>query len=187
MKPEVILDVLISTIGGRENFRIHTDGHIHNHKVKLEQCLSCGHFGQAFLNPSAYGLEKEDVNFISGALQQLKLERVMDNILDGEHLEQGVIILKSQNYSIAPKTKKGDKVNECFIYHKTLDDRRRRLLAENLLPHIMTEKDIDAEYVYEILTTISDQQLFETVERIAPEYPIYNVDISDEGEVEIKD
>ena len=187
LKPEVVLEVLIDTVGGKENFSIHMDDHVIHSKNKLEQCVSCGHFGQAFADPEAYGLEKHDVDFIAKALQELKSDKARNIILTGEHTEQAVIIVKSQNYSVAPRMIKEGRVTECFVYQKTLDDKRRRLLAENLLPHIKVDREINEEYIYEILTTVADQQLFETLARIAPEYPIYNVKIDEEGEVSIED
>jgi hypothetical protein len=187
LTPEIMLDVLINTVGGKENFRIHTDCHNHHHEDKKEKCLGCGHLKQATLDKDAYGLEKEDIDFIFEALHQLKSNGAKNNVLEGDHLEKAVIILKSQNYSIYPKIKKETGNIKCFVYSKTLDDKRRRLLAQNLLPHIKSDRDINEEYLYEILTTVSDQQLFETVSRLAPEHPIYNVEIDEEGEVVIKE
>lgn len=185
LTPEIILEVLIETVSGKENLRIHTDGHnCHSHD-KREQCLGCGHLKQAALDPVAYGLEKEHIEFIFKALEQFKTDGIKNDVLEGDHMEKAVIILKSQKFSIAPKRKKNEYIDECFIYHKTFDDRRRRLLAQNLLVHIKSDDEMTEEHIYEILTTVSDQQLFETVSRLAPEYPIYKVEIDDEGEVMI--
>lgn len=187
LTPDAIFDVLLNTVGGKENLRIHTDSHSCHDKDEKVQCLGCGHFKQASLDPAAYGLEKEDIDFIFGALQKLKKENVKNDILDGDHSEKAVIVLKSHDYSIFPKVKIKGVETACFVYHKTLDDKRRRLIAQNLIPHIKSDKEINEEYIYEILTSTSDQQLFETVARLAPEYPIYNVEIDGEGEVLIKE
>lgn len=185
--PETALEVLINTVGGKENLRIHTDGHNCHDKDEKKQCLGCGHFKQASLDPAAYGLEDEDIDYIFEALQQLKKDGIKNDVLDGDHSEKAVIVLKSKKYSLMPRLKNSAGITECFIYHKTLDDKRRRELAKNLLPHVMSDKDIDEEYLYEVLTSTSDQQLFETVSRLAPEYPIYNVKIDDEGIVEVEE
>jgi len=187
LTPETMLDVMINTVGGKENLRIHTDSHNCHDKDEKNQCLGCGHFKQASLDPAAYCLEKSDIDFIFGALHKLKTDGIKNEILDGEHREEAVIVLKSHSYSIFPKKKIKGIENACFIYHKTLDDKRRHLIAQNLFPYVKSDKDINEEYIYEILTSTSDQQLFETVARLAPEYPIYNVEIDEEGEVVIKE
>ncbi len=181
-----IFDIFMKVLGEYSNVRIHTDEHCCHEKDEKKQCLGCGHFKQATIDPDAYGLSEEDVDFIFDKLVFLKSKGVKNDILEGEHLESGVVILNSQKYSIKPAFLENGKLLEVFVYHKTLDDKRRREYAKELNLALNNEK-FDEEFLYEALTGVSDNQLFETVSRLAPDLPIYKVNISDEGEVEIEE
>jgi len=187
LSPETIYMAFISTVGGIENVRIHTDEHNHHHEDKKHQCLGCGHFKHAALDPGSYGLKETDISFIFETLHELKSNGAQNEVLQGGHLEKAVIVLESDSHSISPKKREDEGTGiQCFVYHKTLDSERRRLLTKNLVIHANKE-GLNEELLYSQLTTISDRQLLETVSRLAPNHPIYNVNIDEQGEVTLKD
>lgn len=180
-----IYKIFIQTIG-KENLRIHTDSHFCHDKDEKNQCLGCGHFKQGNLDMQAYGLTLEDIDFIYKTLIALKKQGIKNDVLEGDHLEKAVVIVNSNKYSIRSMFKSRGEVLEVFVYHKTLDDLRRKQIAQNLSSVLKNDK-YDSEYLYEILTNTADEQLFETVGRLAKDLPIYKVKIDDNGEIEVEE
>lgn len=176
LKNQDIFKALIKTVGGYPNLHFHTDSHNENN------FLGCGHFKQAKLNPEAYGLTSENISAIDQFLLSAVNRKAVCELLSGEHNESAVIILKGDSWSVSPVCKKDKSTISCFTYHKTLDNKRRKKLAENLLPFIK----LDLDYLYQILTKTADFQLLETVSRLASSLPVFEIDFAPNGSFEIK-
>lgn len=182
LKDQDIFKALIKTVGGYPNLRFHTDSHnLSADRQDENNFLGCGHFKQARLNPETYGLTSENILAIDQFLLSAVNRKAVCEVLSGEHNESAVIILKGDWWSVSPIYKKENSTTACFIYHKTLDNKRRRKLAENLLPFIK----LDADYLYQILTKTGDDQLLETVSRLAPSLPVFEVEFKEEGSFKI--
>jgi len=200
IKPEKIFEALLKTVGSWKNLRFQTDEHsklkVKSEKLKVDysEFLGCGHFKQATEDPSAYGLVEEEIKAINGFLTKAIKKEAKCEILQGEHLEGAVVMVKGEDWSIAPKLMANNltikqfsnETIEVFIYQKTLDNKRRRILAKNLLPYVKTSFSVDEEYLYQILSQVSDNQLLETVNRLAKDLPAYEVEFEEGGEFEIK-
>lgn len=180
LKDQDIFNALIKTVENYQNLRFHTDSHNKNN------FLGCGHFKQAKLNPEAYYLTDENISAINQFLLSAVNQKAVCEVLLGEHNESAVIILKGDGWSVSPVYKKERSTAACFIYHKTLDNKRRKKLAENLLPYIKLDIKVDVDYLYQILTKTADDQLLETVSRLASSLPIYEVNFAPNGSFEVK-
>lgn len=187
IKKEKIFKAVLETVGGFENFRFHTDDHNLNSKSEiLNSFLGCGHFKQAYQDSAAYSLSKEEIKAINKFLTEAKKKGAKGEVLQGEHLEGAVLIVKGDHWSIAPQLMLNNEVIEAFIYQKTLDDKRRRILAKHLLPYVKAPFSVDEEYLYQIMSQVADNQLLETVSRLAKDLPVYEVAFEEDGGFEIK-
>lgn len=185
VSPETLVDVLINVVGGWKNFQSHTD----SHHTGSEDCFfGCGHFNQSFHNPEAFSLAKEDGEFILKTLEEHKNE-IHHVVLEGEHMERAVVVVKGNAYAIYPKYEPTEQnrfrtTTEIFVYHKTLDNERRKKLAAALLPHVKIPS-ITEDYLYQIMSQVSDDQLLTIVERLAARLTLYTVEFKTDGSFEV--
>lgn len=162
--------------------------------MTIDELLGCGHFKQAAKNPKAYGLTGEEIEKINKFLEKALKKGAECVTLKGEHEEGAVLVVKADDWSIAPKLVSenvtgeqfGSGAIEVFVYQKTLDDQRRRALAKNLLSLINPSIKFDQEYLYEILSQVSDNHLFETLQRLAKDLPTFEVKFERRGDFEVK-
>jgi len=68
-----------------------------------------------------------------------------------------------------------------------LIDGRHRALSKNLIKNsnVKLYGDLTDEYLYEVLSEMSDTHLFETIKQIDSFLPIYSVSITDSSTVDI--
>ncbi|HLL61219.1 MAG TPA: hypothetical protein VK338_05860 [Candidatus Nitrosocosmicus sp.] len=173
-----IVQAFLETIGGWENFSVHTDTN-HSHDEKLYYCRF---FNQVSSDPEAFGIMHTDVEFIENLLKDHEV-KFNSPILHGENQEQAVIIIKSNFYSLFSHSH--NPFFQAFIYHKTLDNTRRRLLAKKILPYVKFEGvDLTEEYIYEITSQTADNQFLEVLSRIARNLPLIEAKIHEDGSFE---
>lgn len=189
---EVDLDkaykTLAEMVGGEKNLQFHTDLH-----AKQETVLGgCGHFKQMTINPKAYHLEKDQVEFVKKKFGQAKKKGAEEIVLHGEHMEEAVLLL-SGPYSVYPRfnldTDEGNAEVEVFIYHQGLSHERYKILAEKLIKNkaVKLYNGLDHEYLYQALSETAENHLMETAKRLAKGLPIYQVKFKDDGEFEVKE
>ncbi|MBW7960534.1 hypothetical protein H3C65_03530 [Patescibacteria group bacterium] len=164
------LDTLIEVVGGKANFRTHTDSH-HEGKGFAK---GCGHWGQVLKDKDAYGITEEQIEFINRELKGIG-EQV---ILEGNHSESAVFIIKG-SWGILPRFKN----SSAFMYHQSLVDERNRELAEKLLEKgaVTLKNNEGVEWLYEALSEVTTTHLLETSNRLAKGLPIYDVNFKDDG------
>jgi hypothetical protein len=148
--------------------------------------LGCGHFKQAAKDPSVYGLVEEEIKAINGFLKEAIKKGAKCEILPGEHLEGAVLLVKGDHWSVAPQLISNSEIMEAFVYQKTLDNKRRKILVKHLLPYVKAPFSVDEEYLYQILSQVTDNQLLETVNRLAKDLPMYEVEFEGDGGFEIR-
>jgi len=178
---EKVLKSLVEVIGGKENFRLHTDSHA-DPKVTAG---GCGHWKQINLDPKAYSLEIKEINFIK---KNINIGKSV--VLEGEHMEGAVLMVKGK-WGIYPQfyleTDQGKRLVEVFIYHQGLVDERHRELAKILIKNkaVVFKHGEDEEYLYQTLSETSDVHLMETAKRLAKGLPIYQVKFDEKGDFSI--
>ncbi len=171
---ELAYRTLIEIIGGEKNLRTHTD---------------CGYIKDVSLDPAAFSLEKDQLDFIKEKFRSSK-----EIVLQGEHLEGAVALVKG-NFGVLPqytfKYQEGDILAQVFVFHQTLIDQRHRILARKLIDekavkfHNRPFNQDDEDYLYTTLSETSEVHLFEISKRLAEGLPFYQVVFDNSGEFEI--
>ncbi len=173
---EKAYESLIEVIGGEKNLRFHTD---------------CGYIKQTDLDPEGFNLTQEDVDFIKEKLEKAKEKGAQEVVLEGEHLEGGVIIARGY-WSLKTKyffeMSEGKVLSQIFVFHQTLVNERHRSLVKKLLDKkaISALKDDDDDYLYTILSETSEAHLFETLKRISEGLPIFEISFEEDGNFNLK-
>jgi len=182
---EKVFQSLVEVIGGLKNFSYHTD--FYNGGL----ALGCGHFNQILKNFVAYNLQKNDVEFLEKKLRFLEKKGVLPIVLEGEHNEGAVLIVKG-NFGIYPKfiieTDEGKKAVSVFIYQRTLVDKRHQVLTRQLIKNraVNLFDGFDEEYLYEILSEEAENHLLETVNRLSSDLPLFDVVFDNSGRFSLK-
>ena len=179
---EKVLKSLVDVIGGKENFRLHTD----SHADPKEPAAGCGHWKQINLDPKAYNLETKEIDFIKKNINVGK-----SITLEGEHMEGAVLLVKG-NWGVLPQahleTDQGKRLVEVFVYHQSLVDERHRVLTKALIKneavHFLNGED--EEWLYHALSDVSENHLMETARRLAKGLPIYQVVFVADGNFKVE-
>ncbi len=182
LEPQVVIDTVLKLTNGANHFNFHTDTHAEPSAVGL----GCGHFKQAKLDPAAYGVTQEQMDFLASALPGLVEEGAHQEVLQGDHAEQAVIVVDSETHGILPLQRDGEDLKETFVYQKTLHSKQLDKLA-NLLQEALAEKGevVESTDVRKALDEAFGKQLTETLKRLADGLPVYVAKINSEGQVEI--
>lgn len=158
---EKVYDAVIASNG---NFYMHTDTHAkHAHE---EASIGCSHIALA-MNPqtsSGYGdVAEETKTALLTALEMAAAKKLEIINLEGDHKEEGVIIVNSETRTI----KHRDAKHMFFVYDKKRDD---LFIKQNLLPQLyipeLTPKDFQ---------DASQKQLQATLQNLALGLPIFEV------------
>jgi len=179
---------LLATVGDKKQMRFHSD----SHADKKEALSGCGHIKQMKLDAQAYGLAKEDVDFIVSSFTKLREEGVAETDLHGEHGESAVLLIRGE-WGVYPKGtvkgETGDKRTEVFVYHQTLVDLRHREFAKELIAAGAVDlgDGRDEEYLYEVLCDVSETHLMETARRLASGLPIFEVTFDKDGGFDVEE
>jgi hypothetical protein len=169
---EKIYQSLVKLLGEEKNLRVHSDNHA---KVFLG---GCGHIREMGNNSDSYNLTNDQVDFIKKRFAKIK-----EDILEGEHMEGAVLVLKG-DFGVYPnyvfKTGGGNKNAQVFVVHQSLIDERHKALIA------MLAKDSEqAQYIYQVLSSTGEDHLFETAKRLAVGLPIYQVEFEEDGSFNI--
>ena len=182
---ERVFQILIDLIGGIKKFSYHTDCY-HNNLV-----LGCSHYVQILKDFSSYNLQKKDVDFLNEKLNFLKKEGCLPLLLEGEH-DEGAVLLVKGNFGVLPRftveTDEGKKEVSVFVYQKTLIDQRHRLLVKKLIESkgVKLFDNLDDEYLYEVLSEEGEIHFLETINRLAHDLPIYKVLFDKNGDFNLE-
>lgn len=173
LQNKVVADILLSIVGGYTHFHFHTDRY---YPTKI---LGCGHIKEVLQDPEPYQLTEASAMFLQDFLQTVSDKGACITILEGDHREGAVLIIRGKDWSVASD-------NKLFVYHHTLDDERRKLIAHKMVLCIDPTLQVREEYLYNMLSQIADNQRMETVNRLAAGLPIYQASFEKNGEYEIE-
>lgn len=183
--PGRVIDLVVSVAGGNKNFSFHTDQHAeHDSGVPG---MGCGHLKQAQLDPDSYLVKPSQIDFIFNQLPHLLEQGARQEVLQGDHQEQAVVVVDSQNFSIKPLLGSGsEEIQEVFVYQKTLHEQQLSKLAQLLQETILeTGQVVEQQDVLVALHESFQQQLGQTLQRLAKDLPVYQVSINELGEVSL--
>lgn len=152
-------------------FCMHTDHHVDPDDDSIntkthETVIGCGHLAKASsqLLRERYDVHNDDMKrVISYAKNLATISEHIDLVnLDGEHKEQGVLVIDSTKYTVNST----DGSSMYFIYDKTRDEEFMRKLVKGMSIEGVTYEDLKKE---------SDIQLQATLHNLAKGLPLYHV------------
>lgn len=180
-KEDVMMSVL-EVIGGVKNFRFHTDSHADSSTPGI----GCGHIKQAKTDPQSYGLKQQQIDFIFDQLPKLLGHGAVQEVLQGEHAEQAVIVVDSEINGVEPLWRDGENIREAFIYQKTLHSEQLQKLTKILQQKLAaTGQVFEEQIISKAIDEAFGKQLTETLNRLANGLPVYTAEINEVGEVVI--
>lgn len=183
LENEKVFELVINNIGGLTKFNFHSDDHADPNVPGL----GCGHIKQAKLDPSAYGVTQEQIDYIFDQLPELITQGAHQEILHGDHAEQAVIVVDSVTYGVMP-LHRGDErsLEEAFIYQKTIHQNQLDELSRKVYSLLQESGDTVTEpQVMEATNEAFGKQLGETLNRLAKDLPVFVATIDDLGSVNI--
>lgn len=179
---ETVLSVVTNVIGGPDKFAFHTD----DHAEPSQPGMGCGHLSQAKLDPVAYGVTAEQMDYIFSALSTLLQQGATQEVLHGEHSEKAVIVVDSEVHGLMPLIRVGTNVREAFVYQKALHSKQLDLLSKQLQEALAADGKVVEEFqTRKALDDAFGKQLSETLKRLAKGLPVYTAMIDSEGAVSI--
>lgn len=186
---EKVYQSLLEVIGGEKNFQYHSD----HHGEKTIPASGCGHFKQIKLDLKAYDLNQDDLDFLEKKLALIKKnDLAKEVILEGDHMEAAILQIKG-GWGVYPRyyLDNGEEKQEVevFVFHQSLVNERHKALVSALIRNkaVIFRNGEDEEWLYEVLSDQMDNHLFETVKRLAPDLPIFNIEFDEDGSFKIKD
>jgi spore germination protein YaaH len=172
-----VIDLVVDLVGGPGAFAFHTDTHA-EHDQKGPG-MGCGHLKQAFTEPEAYGLTHQDMDYLMQKLPKLMEQGAQQTVLEGDHQEQAVVVVNAENYTVKPNVQSNGSVAEAFVFQRTANDKHLQALAEKLAQLLVAEHpNINHEQVHQTVFQVSDQQLQETLRRLAKDLRVYTVTVA---------
>ncbi|MFA5136765.1 MAG: hypothetical protein WC489_05220 [Patescibacteria group bacterium] len=184
---EKLFEVLCDVVGGIQNVQFHTD----THDKSGELIAGCGHISQVRQAPASYGLVQDDIDFMTASIAQARKSGARDYVLQGEHAEGAVVILRG-NMGLYPRYElmidKHPKQVQVFVHQQTLINKRHRVLAQRLIEHkaVKLVEGCDEGYLYEVLSDVCELHFLETAKRLAKGLPIYEVKFDNDGEFKVE-
>lgn len=180
--PQTVLEILVNTNGGAQNFKFHTDSHAEEKQVGPG--LGCGHINKALAEPFDYNLTAEQTDFIKSILPNLLEKGAKQVVLDGGHEEQAVLVIDSKNYGVKPYNEE----SQAFIYQQTLHQQQLDRLAKPLAEYLNSvNQPVEVAELRNTIDKIFAIQLGATLSRIAKGLPIYHVKIDEAGAIKVSD
>ena len=177
-------DSLKDTIGHKDILRsIIGDGH---------DPYLCPYLHALIKYPDQYGFDNEAKEQFNGLIDDSSIskERLINEPIRHKN-EQALIILQSSK-GIYPRyvfeTDFGKWETSVLIYQKTLVNLRHKALCKKLIDNnaVKLFKGLDEEYLYEVVSEMTDIHLYETLQHIDNTLPIYSVKETGDGNFDIK-
>ncbi len=186
--PEKAYSVFLEVIGGPEHFSLHSSG-------KPGESFSgegCVHMRQIFKDYESYSLEKNQIEIISAQIKRTIKNGAEEIILKSVN-QEGAVLQVQGEWGLYPQfrlsTLEGTQPVQVYIFHKTLADRRHRELAKQLIGKKAVElfNGLDEEYLYQVISSTTEDHFFETMKRIGSGLPMYEVNFEVNGSFAIKE
>lgn len=174
------VDIIATIVDGfGRKFYNHTDTHAlhHNHDVAHgDKEIGCGHEAKAVAFASEYGVDATAMQEVINTIVSEQIPAV-NTVLDREHTEDAVLVVKGSTYSIAPWN--GEKTEMNFVYDADID-------AE-VMGEIWKQVQKDSRFSgidFSAFKGAADLQTGVTVEKLATSKgkPTYVVEFSESGE-----
>lgn len=142
-------------------------------------------------NPEIYSLENGSVDHLFGTLEQSELVPKTEK-KDQESTKENACIVFEGEKGILPQYVFSSAQQEIsarvFIYHKSLVDERRKIIAKELYENNAVDlyEGLNDEYLYEVMSELGDSHLFETINKIDNKLPIYSASLTTSGKLKVE-
>ncbi len=179
LQNEVVLNAVISSVGGIEKFAFHTDEGSEHDQAGCG--MGCGHMKKAKLEPEDYKVTQDQMDFLFARLPGLLAESAEQVVLNGDHKETAVVVVRSEGYGLAPKRLNEGVLEEAFVYQKTLHEQQLDRLSKQLQEALAAAGEVVEEpEIRHKLDEAFAFQLGATLSRLAKGLPIYEAEILDD-------
>lgn len=167
-----------------------TGGNEHLNTVSAKSELkNCSYFKHFFEDIASYNLEPDFLPNFEDVITSVvpTFERPKNR----NYLHEHAVLIFESSEGLYPQytyeTYDGTFDSRILILHKTLVDERHRLLSQKLLDSksVTLYDNLDADYLYEVLSETLENHLYETIRFIDSKLPIYSVKVSDNNDITI--
>lgn len=162
--------------------------HLHTSSAKSE-LKNCSYFKHLFEDVASYNLGTDFLpNFADLITSVVPFFETPKN---RNYLHEHAVLLFESSQGLYPqytfKTYEGTFDSRILILHKTLVDERHRILSQKLLESksVTLYDNLEADYLYEVLSETMEMHLYETVRFIDSKLPIYSVKVSEDNDITI--
>jgi hypothetical protein len=168
LPPEHCFNIIYKIVSKNNGFSMHTDHACDPDEKTHRGLIGCGHLAKAATKKLSkdYDVKSDDIKRI--VLYARNIHEITQNLqminLNGEHQERGVLVIKSEEYSILADN---PTLNQMYFIY---DEQRDNAFLKKLVSEIGL-----AEITYEDLKRESDIQLQATLQNLAAGLPIFEV------------
>ncbi len=186
LREEKVFETLSQVVGGVNNLRFHT---IENTETSLK---GCGYIKQLSLSPEDFQVTSEQVAFITKKAEEAIAKGAILAEVDAEDTEGAVLVITGP-YGVFPQyafeTSKGKMRTQVFEFHQGLVDERHKTLSKELVKNRAVElyEGCDEEYLYEVLSSTTEDHFMETAKRLAQGLTIFSVVFEEGGDFTLEE
>ncbi len=132
-----------------------------------------------FKNYENFELSRESREKLSEHFEKFSGRTVAGLSTSSQKASAAIFFTSSEGLSSTYKVKKREGVSEGHLYvlHKSFVDERHKLWVEKLLRKGVVElyEGLDAEYLYEVLSEMTDRHMLETLRNFDLQVPIFGI------------
>jgi len=152
--------------------------------------VGCGHMRLAMLSPEVYGARRELVDSLLRCFYRSRWNGAVETeyeVLAGAHQEGAVVNIRVEDpvrsFSMIPLVSPTANGNQMFVNHPQVSARQREELAHflSLQSDVADVARTHAPILIEEIGQLAGIQLLETLTRLAPGLPIYDVEFGRQG------
>lgn len=174
-----ILDCMLEVIGGIRKFSFHTDDHHLKKDYKnssVDDCIWCWHLLCELKQPRDYNLTEDDTNFLVNVLEWLEKLWSRNEVLYGKHLEEAVLIINSEKYSVYHSfLDNNQELRQFFVFTPDTIKLRHSFFIEKFFQKWLITWNYNKNKIIRNLNQMVQSHLQKTASILAKDKPIYNI------------
>ncbi|MCX7880979.1 MAG: hypothetical protein N2482_00480 [Patescibacteria group bacterium] len=143
-----------------------------------------------FQRSKSYGLVKRDIDFLKTKTEKIVSEKKLNQF------QSALLIVYGEKWSVYSQSlievdnERKEKIPvSVFVFHQSLVDKQHRKLCQYLIKEkaVRLYPGCDEEYLYQVLSTESENFLFEGLKENYQGLPIFKVKFNEKGEFEVEE
>ncbi len=150
---------------------------------------TCDHLRHMFENMASYNLKQSSLDLLYGEIRQLIPDFHIPK--KRRHVYEHALLIFEASQGLYPQysfeTYDGSFEARVLVFHKTLVDLRHRELSSKLLGKkiVTLYDDLDADYLYQVISEITEIHLYETMHFIDPDIPLFLVKVNADQDITV--